>query len=53
MEKFTKIKLNFNRKNMKKTKFDLLFEEIMNNVSDKELYGTDIHNTILKIYRME
>jgi hypothetical protein len=38
---------------MKKTKFDLLFEEIMASVSDKELYGTDIHNAILKIYRME
>ena len=38
---------------MKKTKFDLLFEEIMTSVSDNELYGTDIQNTILKIYRME
>ena len=38
---------------MEKTKFDLLFEEIMASVSDNELYGTDIHNTILKIYRME
>lgn len=38
---------------MKKTKFDLLFENIISQISDKELYGSDVHNSILKIYRME
>ena len=36
---------------MKKSKFDLLFEDIMNNFSDKEVFGTDIHNSILKVYK--
>ena len=36
---------------MQKTKFDLLFEEIMNNFSDKEIFGTDVHNSILKVYK--
>ena len=35
----------------KNNKFDILFESIMNNISDKELYGSDIYNTILKIYK--
>ena len=36
---------------MKKTKFDLLFEDIMNTITDKEQFGSDIHNSILKIYK--
>jgi hypothetical protein len=27
----------------KNNKFDILFESIMNNISDKELYGSDIY----------
>lgn len=34
-----------------KRNFDILFEDIMNNISDKELYGNDIHNSIVKIYK--
>lgn len=35
----------------KNNKFDILFESIMNNISNKELYGSDVYNTILKIYK--
>jgi hypothetical protein len=36
---------------MEKTKFDLVFEEVMQSVSDKDLYGTDICNTTLKVFK--
>lgn len=35
-----------------KTKFDLLFEEIMSDFSDKDIFGTDVHKSILKIYKL-
>ena len=38
---------------MKKTKFDLLFEDIMSNLaSDKDLYGNDVYNSILRVYKL-
>jgi hypothetical protein len=33
------------------SKFNILFEEIMNNISDAELFGNEIVNSILKIYK--
>lgn len=36
---------------MKKQNFDILFESIMSKLSDKELFGSDVYNTTLKIYK--
>lgn len=36
---------------MTKTKFDLVFEAVMQSVSDNDLYGTDIYNTTLKVFK--
>jgi hypothetical protein len=42
---------NKGKLNMTKTKFDLVFEEVMQSVSDNDLYGTDIYNTTLKVFK--
>lgn len=36
-----------------KSKFNVLFEEIMNNIPDSELYGNDIIKSTLKIYNFD
>lgn len=37
---------------MKKDKFNLLFESFMDKLSDEEIFGNDIHNAVLKIYKL-
>jgi hypothetical protein len=37
---------------MKNNKFNILFESYMNELSDKEIFGSDIHNAILKVFKL-